>query len=194
MQIYFPPPYLGEVCQYKDANTELIKRAVSEFNWQRAFLNTTVDEKVGIFTKILFDIAGNFILHETILCNDKDPPWFNKKIRTLIKEKNRAFNRYRNNSSNLELKRHLKFFQKNLNNSIASSKQIYYCRIANKLNNSQKNSRSYWSLMKIFLNNKKSTTYTSFISWKSFLNRLQGKDRTFQLFLLQTMFPFGHSQ
>ena len=72
----------------------------------------------------------------------------------MIKEKNRAFNRYRNNSSNLELKRHLKFFQENLNNSIESSKQIYYCRIANKLNNSQKNYRSYWSLMKIFLNKK----------------------------------------
>ena len=91
----------------KDANTELIKRAISEFNWQRAFLNTTVDEKVGIFAKTVFNIISNFILHETILCNDKDPPWFNKKIRTLIKEKNMAFNRYHNNSSNLELKRHL---------------------------------------------------------------------------------------
>ena len=86
LQIYFPPPYLREFWHYKDANTELIKRAISEFNWQRAFLNTTVDEKVGIFTKTVFNIISNFIPHETILCNDKDLPWFNKKIRTLIKE------------------------------------------------------------------------------------------------------------
>ena len=87
LQIYFPPPYLREVWHYKDVNTEVIKKAISEFNWQRAFLNTTVDEKVGIFTKTVFNIISNFIPHETILCNDKDPPWFNKKIRTLIKEK-----------------------------------------------------------------------------------------------------------
>ena len=133
--------YLREVWHYKDANTELIKRPISEFNWQRAFLNTTVDEKVGIFTKTVFNIISNFTPHETILCNDKDPPWFNKKIGTLIKEKNTAFNRYRNNSSNLELKHHLKFLQENLNTSIESSKQRYFSRIANKLNKTQKNSK-----------------------------------------------------
>ena len=117
-QIYFSPPYLREVQHYRDANTELIKKAISEFNWQRefdcqrAFLNTNVDEKVGIFAKTVFNIISNFIPYETILCNEKDPPWFNKKIRTLIEEKNTAFNRYRNNSSNLELKRHLKFSKK----------------------------------------------------------------------------------
>ena len=38
-----------------------------------------VDKKVGIFTKTVFNIISNFIPHEIILCNDKDPPWFNKK-------------------------------------------------------------------------------------------------------------------
>ena len=87
LQIYFPPPYLGDVWHYKDAKTELIKRPTSEFNWQRAFLNTTVDGKVGIFTKTVFNIISNFIPHETISCNDKNPLRFSKKIRTLIKEK-----------------------------------------------------------------------------------------------------------
>ena len=125
LQIYFPPPYLQEVWHYKDANTELIKRAISKSNWQRAVLNTTVDEKFSIFTKTSFNIISNFIPHETILCNDKNPPWFKNRIRTLIKEKNTAVNRYCNNSSNLELKRHLKFLQENLNTSIESSKQRY---------------------------------------------------------------------
>ena len=80
LQIYFPPPYLREVFHYKGTNTDLIKRAITKFNRQRAILNTTVDEKVGIFTVL-----------------------------------NTAFNRYRNNSYNLKLKRHLKFFRENLN-------------------------------------------------------------------------------
>ena len=50
LQINFPLPYLREVCHYKGTNTELMKRAITKFNWQRAILNTTVNEKVGIFT------------------------------------------------------------------------------------------------------------------------------------------------
>ena len=32
-------------------------------------------------------IFKNFTPHETITCNDKDPPWMNKQIKTLITEK-----------------------------------------------------------------------------------------------------------
>ena len=150
LQIYFRSRYLREVWYYKDANTDLLKRGISEFNWKRAFLNTTVDEKVGILTKTVFNIISNFIPHEKILCNDKDPPWFSKKLRKLINKKMYAFNRYRYNSSNLELKQHLKFLPESLNPSIESSKQSYYSRIANKFNNKQNKCRSYWSFSVFF--------------------------------------------
>ena len=38
-----PPPYMREVWHYKDASTKLIRRAIEEFNWQSAFLNTNVN-------------------------------------------------------------------------------------------------------------------------------------------------------
>ena len=37
------------------------------------------------------NIFENFIPHETITCNDKDPPWMNKQIKTLITEKNALY-------------------------------------------------------------------------------------------------------
>ena len=118
------------------------------------FLNTTVDKKVGTFTKTVFNIVSNFYSTWNNFMQLKNLPWFNKKMRKLIKEKNTAFSRYYNNSSDLELKRYLKFFQENLNTSIESSKQRYYSQMAYQLYNTQRNSRSYWSLMKIFLSNK----------------------------------------
>ena len=51
LQIYYPPPYPREIWHYKQANTELIRRAITDFNWDRAFLNTNVKEKVSIFNK-----------------------------------------------------------------------------------------------------------------------------------------------
>ena len=77
------------ISQYKHANTEYIKRAIEKFNWQRDFLNTSVSEKVVIFNKTVLNIFNNFIPHETIVCDDKDPPRFNNKIKTLIQAKKR---------------------------------------------------------------------------------------------------------
>ena len=87
LHIVYPPPYLREIWHYREANTRLIRRAIKEFNWERAFSNTSVNEKVDIFNRTILNILSNFIPHETIVCNDKDPPWFNNRIKTLIKEK-----------------------------------------------------------------------------------------------------------
>ena len=51
VQIYYSPPCRREIWHYKQANTELIRRAITDFNWDRAFLNTNVKEKVSIFNK-----------------------------------------------------------------------------------------------------------------------------------------------
>ena len=42
---------------------------------------------MNIFNETILNIVRNFILHETVLCDDRDPPWFNNKIKSLIQEK-----------------------------------------------------------------------------------------------------------
>ena len=81
MSIFYPPPYERTVWYYGRANTELIRRAIDQFNWVRALSNVNVDEKVYFFTKALLSIIQNFIPHETIICDDRDPPWINKEIK-----------------------------------------------------------------------------------------------------------------
>ena len=93
LQIYYPPPYPREIWHYKQANTELIRRVVTDFNWDRTFLNTNVTEKVSIFRNTTLNILSNFIPHETIVCNDKDPSWLNRTIKSPIQEKKDTFNK-----------------------------------------------------------------------------------------------------
>ena len=126
LEAIYPPSYLLEIWHFKDANTKLIWRAINEFNWQRAFLNTNVNIKVDIFYSTILNILSNFIPYEFVVCDDKDPPWFNKKIRALIQEKNVAFKNYRNNSSNIDLKCYLKYLQAYLNASVEVAKEKYY--------------------------------------------------------------------
>ena len=90
-----------------------------------------------------------------LICNDKDPPWFNNRIKTLIQDKHATDKIFRHNKDNPDLIYRLKFFQERLSTSVESSKERYYARIASRLNNTQKSSKTYWSLVKIFLNYKK---------------------------------------
>ena len=112
-------------------------------------------KKLIFLVDIFLNILSNFIPHEIIVCDDKDPPWFNNRIKTLIQQKNATYKIYRHNKDNPDLIYRLQFLQERLSTSIQSSKERYYARIANRLSNTQKSTKTYWSLLKIFLNNKK---------------------------------------
>ena len=91
LEVIYPPPYACEVWHYQDSNVDLIRRSINEFDWDRAFANKHVDEKVLIFNKTVLNVLSNFIPHEVKVCNDEDPPWFNGKIKLLINEKLRKY-------------------------------------------------------------------------------------------------------
>ena len=89
------------------------------------------------------------------MCNDRDPPWFNTKIRLLIKEKTTAFKYFCQNGNNAYWQHRLKVLQDHVNNSVESSKEKCYNRMASQLQNTKETSKIFWSLLTIFLNNKK---------------------------------------
>ena len=156
LQIYYPPWHPREIWYYKQTNTELTRREISDFNWDRVFLNSNVNEK-EIFCNTILNkhILSNFILHEAIFCDGKVPPWFNKAIKSLIQEKKDTFNRYRQSKNNIQLLQHLRLIQENMSYFISFSKQNYYSIMSTKLTKFHKSSKAYWSWLKTFLNNKK---------------------------------------
>ena len=89
LDIVYRSPYLREIWHYREASTEFIGRAIKEFSWARAFLNTSVNGKVDIFNGTILNILSNFIPHEIIVRDDKDGYWIRSKIKPLIQEKNR---------------------------------------------------------------------------------------------------------
>ena len=86
LQIYYLPPYPREIWHYKQTNTELVRWEITDFNWNGAFLNTNVHEKVSIFSNPILNKLSNFIPNETIVCDNNNPPWFNGVIKSLIQE------------------------------------------------------------------------------------------------------------
>ena len=58
---------------------------------------------MNIFNETILNILRNFIPHETVLCDDRDPPWFNNRIKSLI-HYNITFKRFRSDRRNSRLK------------------------------------------------------------------------------------------
>ena len=81
--------------------------------------------------------------------------WIDEKIKKLVLHKNRAFNAYSRDKNNTDLFNKFQSLQAHLKASIEESKQNCYSRLSNKLLDSKKNPKSYWSILKTFLNNKK---------------------------------------
>ena len=155
LKVYYPPPYEREVWHYQEADAILVRRAIHAFNWKRALSNLRVDEQVTVFDRTILNIMKNFIPHETFVCDDKDPPWFNKRIKSLIQEGTLLFETFRNKRNNVEIITGLNNLNDRLALLISTAKQNYYSKIVEKLQNTQRSSRAYWSSLKIFLNNKK---------------------------------------
>ena len=169
LEVIYPVPYTREVWHYQDSDVKLIRRSFNGFDWDRAFANKHVDEKVEIFNKTVFNVLSNFIPHEVIGCDDKDPPWFNGKIKSLINEKLRTYNAYRKNIGNSQLRKNLSSLQQRLRDLIDDSKQKYFSRLTHKLRTIQKSSKAYWALSKIFLNNRKYLLFHHYFTTINFL-------------------------
>ena len=112
---------------------------------KKTFLNKNVNEKVIIFNEAILNILWNFILHETVLCDNRGPLWFNNKLSPLYTKKNITFKRLRSDRRNNCLRMQLNCLKDRLNDSIEASKQKDYCRMTNKLSNTEKSSKTYWS-------------------------------------------------
>ena len=124
LKIYYLPPYEREVWQEADAI--LIRWAIHKFSQKRVLSNVNVDEQVTVFNRTILIILKNFIPHEPIACNDKDPPWFNKNIKSLIQEVSLLLETFRQNRNNVEMITCLNNIDDRLALLINTAKQNYY--------------------------------------------------------------------
>ena len=77
----FPPSYKREVWLFKKANVDHIRRTINGLQWEKSFQNMNVNDLVHLFNRTIKNILHNFIPHETITCDDKDPSWIDNSVK-----------------------------------------------------------------------------------------------------------------
>ena len=114
-----------------------------------------VNDTVHLFNRTIKNILRNFIPHETITCDDRDPPWINSSIRRLIQDKNEAYKRFKRSNNNNQYFENFQSLQNLLGVSIEASKEKYYSHLFMKLMEPSTSPKTYCSVLKSLHNNKK---------------------------------------
>ena len=74
---------------YQHVNIDLVRQVIDLFDWKKVFSNLNVKRQGSLFNETIMNIFEDFIPHETVTCDDKDPPWITKWMKTILKEKKR---------------------------------------------------------------------------------------------------------
>ena len=92
---------------------------------------------------------SNFIPNETILVDDRDPPWITRKLESMIQEKNPFYKKYLkpNNQETFEA---FSQIQERVRLANEDSKKKYYEKLSNKLSCDKLNGKCYWTILKRF--------------------------------------------
>ena len=137
---------------------------------------------VFVFNKTIKNIFSNFIPHETVNCDDRDPPWININIKQLIQEKNDTYSIYILSDKGPQIFQMVKYLQTQLKNLIEHSQEKYYLRISKKMMNQMTSLKTYWSILKTFLNNKKIPSIPPLLQDNKYVTDFKKKAELFNFF------------
>ena len=125
-----------------------------------SFLGKNHLEIFALMTWSIFSTKSSKIFSQiTITCDDRDPTWINSKIKQLIQEVNNTYRIYISSNKNPQIFEKVNYLQNQLKLLTESNKERYYLRISKKLMDPMTSAKTYWSILKSLLNNKKFLAY-----------------------------------
>ena len=137
------------------------------------------NDMVNLFNRTIKNILHNFIPHEIITCDDRDPPWINSSIKRLIQAKNEAYKRFKRSNNNSQYFENFQSLQNLLGVSIETSEERYYFRLSKKLMEPSTSPKTYLSVLKYFNNNKKITSIPTIFYENIFFTNFKEKAEFF---------------
>ena len=88
-KINFIIPFYRDIWDYKRAKVEIIQKGITNFNWKRAFSNSSVNENVWFFGDTLKNIFSNYIPNRKIKIDYRKPKWMTPKIFAALKKRSK---------------------------------------------------------------------------------------------------------
>ena len=137
---------------------------------------------VFLFNRTIKNILSNYIPHKIIICDDRDPPWIHNRAKEIINEKNDTFQCYLHSNKDPKLFNKAEYLQNELKSLIEVNKEKYYSRISKRMTNPLTSTKTYWSILKSFLNNKKIPCIPPLFHQNRYITKYKDKTELFNNF------------
>ena len=154
-KISFPQAYKRKIWDFSRADSRLIRRAMDEFDWDRAFTGVDLNRQVSLLTETITNIFSNFVPNKTITVRNKDALWMTDGVKRLILEKAKIYRRFVKRGRKVEDLQSLREITFRCKVAVKDAKDAYFSRLSNSLNDPNIDSKRYWSILNQFLHRRK---------------------------------------
>ena len=143
---------------------------------------------VFLFNRTIKNIFSNYIPHKIITCDDQDPPWINNRVKELINKKNDTVQCFLYSNRDPKLFNKVEYLQNELKSLIEANKEKYYSRISKGMMNPLTSTKTCWSNLKSFLNNKNIPLIPPLFHQNRYITKYKDKAESFNNFLANQCF------
>ena len=141
---------------YKNADTNSIRKVRNQVNWGFLFQSNIFHEKVLNLNETLLNVFSNFVPNEIVTFNEKYPPWMTEYLKYQKNWRNNTYqvhHKKRNHSADAFI--FLENVISEVSKLMSNKKNVYYKQLAQKQNEPKTSSKTYQSILKTFCNDKK---------------------------------------
>ena len=154
-KVFFPPAYKRKIWDFSKADSQAIRRALGNIDWERVFTGMNIDEKVTYLSDCVLNVFSNLVPNKIVTVRDKDAIWMTPEIKKLILEKAKIYKRFVKNGRHDLDKQALREVTFRCTSAIRNAKKSYFEKLGNTLNDPNIGSKRYWSILNKFLHKRK---------------------------------------
>ena len=129
----------------------------------------------------------NFVPNKIVTFDDRDPAWMTEYIKTKIQQRDNIYRNYRRSSKNNQNFQYLKSVIDDISNIICKRKSDYYNQLAQKLIDPTTRCKTFWSILKTFVNGRKVPLIPPLNLGNKLVTDFKEKARLLMIFLRQNV-------
>ena len=112
------------------------------------------------------------------------PNWIENTVKEPINEKNNTFQYYLHSNKDPKLFNKVGYLQNELKSLIEANKEKYYSCVSKRMMNPLVSTKTYWSILKSFLNNKKIPCIQPLFHQNSYITKYKDNGQLFNNFFV----------
>ena len=141
------------VWHYDKANSDLINRAISDFQWDfHVNKLPNPNSQMKFLNKTILNIITNFVPSSSIMSNIREPKWVTRYIKNLLKKQKKFYKKYRLNGFKADDKVIVDRIREECFQAIKTSKENDLKSLGDKLIDKTTGPKTYWSIINSLLN------------------------------------------